>query len=103
MDKEKTNTPEIAKRSRDFHVLDVGKANCSPFTVEDKKLAVGEPYDVASENFDLYFIEKNPEYKEKMFLIRNYLENPNLFIVCFCINDLNHPNCDTYGDYTNLK
>lgn len=68
-----------AKRGRDFHILEIGRTDCSAFTIEDKEIAMREPYNIDPENFDLFFIERNPEYKEKMFLIRNVLQQPELF------------------------
>src|SRR3989338_2079953 len=79
MAEEKNNSAEEAKRGKDFHILEVGRANCKPFTLEDKDIAIGGPYFINPENFDLFFMERSPEYKEKMFIIRNYLENPDLF------------------------
>ncbi|MEI6732167.1 MAG: hypothetical protein WCK90_05840 [archaeon] len=68
-----------AKRGRDFHILAGQRVDNSSFTLNDKEIAIRDPYNIDPENFDLFMMEKYPEYKEKMFLIRNVLQQPELF------------------------
>lgn len=66
---------EIAKFYRDKHVIETLGINKVKSNTHDNTAGLG----IDPDNFDRIRAEQDPEYTEKIALIRDYLEDPNLF------------------------